>query len=181
MSKSNILEIPTSPGSQTFTQFIADNVDHNIVTLNGQGTFHGMGILASTVGSGDFNVTGLKLRRPTKLLKVVDVMSNSIGVCIRDYVPPSERLFSRLKLKPLAELNFPYVLPKSLNFGICWNIAQFLSSSENPQPSWSGYMHKMTAVEGVKKSVFTFLPIIPMNPSTYTCIYSTLTFIQEQC
>ena len=31
-----------SPGN--FTQLVADNVDHNVATLDGQGTFHGMGI-----------------------------------------------------------------------------------------------------------------------------------------
>lgn len=30
----------------TFTQWVADNVDHNIATLDGQNTFHGMGIIA---------------------------------------------------------------------------------------------------------------------------------------
>lgn len=33
-----------TPG--TFTQWVADNVDHNVITLDGQGTFHGMGIIA---------------------------------------------------------------------------------------------------------------------------------------
>ena len=30
----------------TFTQWVTDNVDHNIATLSGEGTFHGMGIIA---------------------------------------------------------------------------------------------------------------------------------------
>ena len=29
-----------------FVQWVADNVDHNIRTLTGKGTFHGMGIIA---------------------------------------------------------------------------------------------------------------------------------------
>ena len=32
----------------TFTQWVADNVDHNVATLDGQGTFHGMGIIANS-------------------------------------------------------------------------------------------------------------------------------------
>ena len=28
-----------------FTQLVADNVNHNVATLDGQGTFHGMGII----------------------------------------------------------------------------------------------------------------------------------------
>lgn len=34
------------PLDQTFTQWPSDNVDHNICTLTGEGTFHGMGIIA---------------------------------------------------------------------------------------------------------------------------------------
>ena len=44
------LNIDRISQESSFTQFIADNVDHNTATLDGSGTFHGMGILASTVG-----------------------------------------------------------------------------------------------------------------------------------
>ena len=36
----------------SFRQWAADNVDHNITTLTGKGTFHGLGI---SIGSGEFN------------------------------------------------------------------------------------------------------------------------------
>ena len=42
-------------------------------------------------------------------------------------------------------------------------------------------MQLITAGDHNPKATFTFLPVIPMNPSNYTCIYSTLAFIQEQC
>ena len=36
----------------SFLQHVADNVDHNVRTIDGHGTFHGMGILSvSTPGS----------------------------------------------------------------------------------------------------------------------------------
>ena len=41
------IKLLCSEGS--FTHFIADNVDHNVRTLDGSGTFHGMGIVASTI------------------------------------------------------------------------------------------------------------------------------------
>ena len=34
--------------NQSFVQYIADNVDHNIRSLDGFGTFHGMGIIAAS-------------------------------------------------------------------------------------------------------------------------------------
>ncbi|CAC5381252.1 unnamed protein product [Mytilus coruscus] len=37
----------TQFGNGTFVQFIADNVDHNLLTLDGHGTFHGMGMIAA--------------------------------------------------------------------------------------------------------------------------------------
>ena len=40
-------EIPDF-NSGAFTQWVADNVDHNIATLDGKATFHGMGIIAAT-------------------------------------------------------------------------------------------------------------------------------------
>ena len=41
------------PGSSCL-QFLADNVDHNVKTLDGEGTFHGMGIIgAATPGAFD--------------------------------------------------------------------------------------------------------------------------------
>ena len=44
-------EILQCSDSSSFTQWAADNVDHNIATLNGKDTFHGMGILSMTVAS----------------------------------------------------------------------------------------------------------------------------------
>ena len=32
-----------------FVQYVADNVDHNVCTLDGQNTFHGMGIRIAAV------------------------------------------------------------------------------------------------------------------------------------
>jgi len=37
-----------------FTQWVADNIDHNVATLDGLGTFHGMGIIAVKARTGDF-------------------------------------------------------------------------------------------------------------------------------
>ncbi len=32
---------------ESFVQYVADNADHNLCTLDGKGTFHGMGIIAT--------------------------------------------------------------------------------------------------------------------------------------
>ena len=60
-NSANVLSLPHEPDAQPFTQFVADNVDHNIATLYGKGTFHGMGIISSTVVAGRYSVTENKL------------------------------------------------------------------------------------------------------------------------
>ena len=40
-------EIPKNYGPQNFLQNAADNVDHNIRTIDGKNTFHGMDIIAA--------------------------------------------------------------------------------------------------------------------------------------
>ena len=46
---------PEAPGTVTclsyptaFTQYMADNVDHNVCSVDGRGSLHGMGIIAAT-------------------------------------------------------------------------------------------------------------------------------------
>ena len=40
-------DIPNSEESSI--QYVADNVDHNVCTIDGYGTFHGMGIIAAII------------------------------------------------------------------------------------------------------------------------------------
>jgi len=42
------LQIPNI-SSDNFVQYIADNVDHNVRTIDGRNTFHGMGIMATVI------------------------------------------------------------------------------------------------------------------------------------
>ena len=69
----------------SFTQFIADNVDHNIDNLDGRGTFHGMGIIASAVSKSQSFSKELKIKRPDKLLKVEELTSKGTEVHTTSY------------------------------------------------------------------------------------------------
>jgi len=69
----------------SFTHFIADNVDHTIVTFIGKGSFHGMGIIASTVDSRDHIIKEIKIKRTQKLLKVDELVSKASSVPIIEW------------------------------------------------------------------------------------------------
>ena len=61
----------------SFTQWSADNVDHNVRILDGKGSLHGMGIVYSTTNK--FSSTGstsLPLVKRNELMKVKDLNSH---------------------------------------------------------------------------------------------------------
>lgn len=174
-------QIKRLSSESSFTQFIADNVDHNISTLDGKGTFHGMGIIASTVNSRGHIIEEIKIKRPQKLLKVDQLSLKATDVPIIDYDFPQQRKFNSILFKPSLELLYPCVLPESLNADILWHAAGLFSSQQKPRPNWSGYMQRISNGDHLPNSTITLLPIIDLNPSNYTCIYSTLLFVIDQC
>ena len=50
------------------TQWVGDNVDHNIKTQNGEGTFHGMGIISLSTPSSDATSADIRPMIPLKQL-----------------------------------------------------------------------------------------------------------------
>jgi len=163
-----------------FTHFIADNVDHNIRTLDGYGTFHGMGIVAATVSNREHVLKEVKLKRPDRLLMADEVTAKGSKVTIVNYQFPKNSLFEKILFKPRLELLFPYVLPLNLSTDNIWIAAGLFSTKENPRPNWSGYMQDISTGSHPPKSTITMLPIIDLNPSDMTCIYSTLLFVIDQ-
>ena len=55
-----------------FAQRVGNNVDHNLMTLTGKGTFHGMGVISALYGLGKNKYTNLikrnKERRKTRII-----------------------------------------------------------------------------------------------------------------
>lgn len=102
-----------------FTQFIADNVDHNIATLDGHGTFHGMGIIASTVGGQSIS-TEIKLKRPTSILSTNELLTKLKGIPIIPYECQNSNGLSKILFKPRAELMLPFTLPSSITTDSIW-------------------------------------------------------------
>ena len=152
---------------QHFVQYAADNVDHNIRTLDGNGTFHGMGIIA-TITPG----TKSKIPVPKSKVTTEDIAkTGSIEMC--PFVGPVEN--TPLYFKELHDL---HVKNPTANLDLLWKLSQLLLRS--PRPAWSGMMQ--VTLDGPypgKSSVF-FLPMIDMDSSDMTCIHSTLYFIAEQ-
>ena len=148
-----------------FVQYVADNVDHNIRTLDGNDTFHGMGIIASvtpgtkhsqlvprkTVNPDDLSTTGrIQLQHRGLASEAVEIKYNSIVI--------------KKAQDPTANLDILW--KTSLLFGLS-------------PPAWSGMMQLSHRGNHPGQSSVTFLLMIDMNSSDPTCIFSTLKFDSE--
>jgi len=73
--------------NRPFIQYVADNVDHNVRTLDGRGTFHGMSVISvSTFPTGTFHIVSGHVLRTCKRLTALDVAKGK-SVPLARYCP----------------------------------------------------------------------------------------------
>ncbi|CAG2210631.1 unnamed protein product [Mytilus edulis] len=151
--------------NQSFVQYIADNVDHNIRSLDGFGTFHGMGIIAaSTPGI----KTARSVPRTNPSIKEITALAK---INIKFYKEQSNS-FKKLKYEVFEKRDIENKSWKlDLLSKICWPL-KFSAS-------WSAIMHK-TSGSYPEQSSMKFLPMIDLNPSDESRIYTTLHFVCKE-
>jgi len=98
------LQSTAAPFPSNFTQFVADNVDHNVATLDGKGTFHGMGLIAVSTKTEAWSAN--LRRRAVNRVKRTNVMDvvNRKGVPIVQYHLPEKQGLSALAFNPICHL-----------------------------------------------------------------------------
>ena len=152
--------------SDQSVQYIADNVDHNIRTVDGNSTFHGMGMIATVTPGVRSNNHIPKMKVSFRDLAAVGRVpirfhkEESTGMTAIVY----EKLFKVRARDPTANLD------------ILWKTSILFRFS---RPQWSGMMQFVQKGDHPGMSSIMFLPMIDMNPSDATCIYSTLKFLAE--
>ena len=166
-----------------FTQWAADNVDHNVATLDGIGSFHGMGVIAMAVqhntGSLNSGSFGEKAVARCKRMQVSQLTKHR-GIKIHHYCAPEVSPFKLLCFKPRTDLNSLCCISPCLNLELLWHVGWYFRSSSNPRPCWSGFMQDVVKGVHPPSADFRLLPIIDLNPNDRSCIYSTLLFVEQQ-
>ncbi|MES9884095.1 MAG: hypothetical protein ABW185_24890, partial [Sedimenticola sp.] len=152
--------------SDSFIQYSADNVDHNIRTLDGHNTFHGMGMIATVTPATSSN-------KPIARVKVTNEDIDAVGrVSIKHFMAEQDGLRS-LKY---AELHDHDAEDPTTKADLLWKVAL---SVRSPRPAWAGMMQLVHKGDHPGQSSISFLPMIDMNPSDMTCIYSTMLYISS--
>ena len=158
-------DIPSFGGE--FVHYVGDNVDHNIRTLDGNDTFHGMGMIAAVTPG----TTHAKLVPRN----VVDRRKISTAGHIEIVHPcePRRPFAIRYDKRIIKEVSDP-----CMNIGLLWKMSMLFNCDQ--RTNWSGLMQStVTREDHPGKSSIFFLPMLDMDPTSNTCIYSTLKFMAE--
>ena len=142
-------------------QYTADNVDHNIRTLDGLDTFHGMGIVVS-----------VKKVVPKCTLSAAEITN----------VWRIETYFFRNKKQPASQLTFgklkEFVAVDSTKIlGRLWQCFWILKPHRS---LLNGYIPSAHDEEHPGKSSVVFVPMIDMKSIDYSCILSTVHSVSNQ-
>lgn len=147
-----------------FIQYSGDNVDHNIRTIDGENTFHGMGIISIIT-------PGPTLTHTVPRTQVSRNQIASVGAI--------QIMYYRYDNKALADLRYkdvPLVLSEdpTANLDVLWQTSLLFSPT---RAAWSGLMQCVHISDHPGKSSVLFLPMIDMSSSDPSCIYSTLSYV----
>ena len=143
-----------------FIQFVADNADHNSATLDGHNTFHGMGIIAGITPA-------IRCDKRVPRLNVNRSDLEAIGrIDIRIWRPEHNRqVMPQYKSLPSTESE-----NGCSNMDLLW---QYVWPLRQDRPGWSGFMQAVSKGNYPGKSSIIFMPMIDLDPTNMTCIYST--------
>ncbi|XP_057301367.1 uncharacterized protein LOC130635869 [Hydractinia symbiolongicarpus] len=104
--KQNVIKHDTSnevvcPEGTTFLQFVSDNTDHDLATLDGKQTHHGLGSLA--VANGNFGAQRLPTRRiPREKKENWSNIQGNKGIEIHEYLEPEVPALAKTVMKPIT-------------------------------------------------------------------------------
>jgi hypothetical protein len=172
--------VDTACADALLNQFIGDNADHNVRTLDGYGTFHGMGIIvASVFPRGHFGCPYKPIARLKRRLPAAE-MVRARGIKIVPYVRSAKSGLTSIKMTGIRKLQTQPALPPLCKLSLVWHVSYFSTDPAIPRPNWSGYMRTNCIGEHLPAAQIRMLPIIDMDPLDETCIYSTLLFVEKQ-
>ena len=170
--------IPAEKAEVQFIQWVADNVDHNLKTLTGKGTLHGMGVISVSSSS---TVRQVAVNRQKEGRKEASFIKER-GISIVNYYGQSYIRLHKLEFKSIVhQADTHNLTAMEMSYNLLLQSSCFFSSPTNPQPNWSGFMQEVTSdFSRQREDSINFLPITDLNPSDENCIFSTLLFIIDQ-
>ena len=143
--------------------FAADNVDHNILTIDGKGKFHGMGMIAALT-PGQRTDLCIPRHRTTEL-----------NIVEKSKVAIIDHRFARHVRREITFNELPHLTKCDTRVDVLWELS---FNFKQATPGWQGMMHIIyQGNDPPGQSLIRYLPMIDMYSGDKTCILSTLEFL----
>ena len=137
-----------------------------------------MGIISSSTGGDVHQGLGNSYRVKRQRRKHVGEVIKNKCIPTHQYIPEQTSGLSKVYFRRILELQSPTTVSPDISLDLLWHTSLFFHKGN--RPSWSGFMTDISVGAYPGKSVINFLPIIDLNPTDMTCIYSTLRFVLDQ-
>ena len=135
-------------------------------------------ISASVFPAGRFGSMSSPIPRLTSRLSTAELVRNR-GVPLMSYNHSAKNSLATSQMKSIGEVVRSLQLPIICKLNTVWHVMNYREICPS-RPNWSGFMQVSCTGEHFPPREIHILPIINLSPSDYTCIYSTLHFIQQQ-
>ena len=161
-------------------QYVGDNLDLNIVSINGNTAFHAMGMIkvnskSSSMTDEYLNSKLSRLRlKPSDRAKILRVGDILIKLCN----DPKKSGIDSIKFEPLSDLLNDFApTPAELNpANIIWAAGWIIKKSDDKfsHTNWNGWMKNVHNSNEKSPSSIVYQPIIDSNPNDYNTINTAL-------
>ena len=149
-----------------FMQYIADNVDHQTRTLDGHGTFHGMGSVVAITPAAKASLIIPRIEITAEDIRKVGHVE--ILHCNSDGKQMGTLVFEEIESTKYSD--------PTANLDLIWKCSIMFGKE---RASWAGTMQLVHKGGHPGRASVMFLPIIDLSSSDPTCIYSTLHYMSK--
>lgn len=159
--------------SQCFSQFVFDNADHNVCTIDGYNTFHYMGGIEIVVPS--HKVKHSRIRKEKKLPKS-DTFKLENKISVKNFKKDKTKNLGDLKMEEFNEsLTIGNYYAKIINVSksdFLWLYSKFVNILQST--GWNHFMEILLSKNNAEKCRILYLPFILAPPSDHNTINTSL-------
>jgi hypothetical protein len=171
----------TSFDDSAYVQYIFDNADHNVQSIDGNGTFHVMGGLMCVTPA-----TSIQPEPPFPRDIGSDVPSKlgTLGsIDMVWYKQPEKPGLSKITVQDISDVKLniePKSATESRVLDFLWAVVFLSDSIVSQPPGWNRFMESSHKNQPSEKSALIPLPFINNNPSNPSTIYTALHYVANE-
>lgn len=159
------------PSENSFIQFVIDNADYDVRTIDGKNTFHYTGAIECITPDSSVELS-LEIERLTSLPSAAAIAAKH-RVKVFDYEVPESRGLPLIEIADIRKLR--PLLPEKTYFlpgEIMWFCGHWLKIPNHM--GWSGFMELRTESNSFEKTKIKYLPFIFLKATDNSAIYTAM-------